>query len=319
MSHEHRSYISLYRIALWCSVGAIILLVALAPALWPAGPASADVDQASVCQFNRPSDVASDGVGNLYVSDTDNGRVVMISGGQARIVVGSLLKPWGLAVDRQRNLLYIAEHGRDRVLCVNLGNYAVSVCVSGILKQPTGLDVDTFGGLYIADTGNNRILYRAATGRICPVSPDPQFTLNRPHAVAVSLTDLFIADTGNNRIIRRNPGCDAAPASILATGAFMLNQPSDLVILTTGLYIADACHRVLRIDLQRITLPVAGGGVLGCQSGLAGDGGPAVLALLNDPKGLGSVMGSLLIADTGNNLVRQVDLLAGLISAVPCQ
>lgn len=316
MSHDHRRH---YRIALWCSLGAIILLMALAPALRLSGPTSADVDQASPCQFNQPSDVASDSAGNIYVADTYNGRVVMISGGQGRIIVGGLLKPWGLAVDRQRNLLYVAEAGRHRILCVNLATYAVSVCVAGILNSPTGLDVDAFGGLYIADTGNNRIVYRALTGRVCPVNLDPQFVLNRPRGVAVSLTDLYIADTGNNRIIRRAPGCDLAPTSILATGAFALDQPSDLVVLTTGLYIADGCHRVLRIDLQRITLPVAGGGATGCQSGLAGDGGPAVLALFNEPQGLGSMMGNLLIADTGNNVVRQVDLVVGLINAVSCR
>jgi hypothetical protein len=40
---------------------------------------------------------------------------------------------------------------------------------------------------------------------------------------------------------------------------------------------------------------------------------------LNEPQGLGSLMGDLLIADTGNDRVRKVDLLAGIIDAVPCR
>jgi hypothetical protein len=320
MNHHQRNHIS-HRIALWCMFGAIMLLMALAPALWPSSRAAADVDQRSPCQFSQPKDVASDGSGNIYVSDTNNGRVVMISNGQGRVVVGNLLQPWGLAVDRRQGLLYVAESSsmRNRVLCVNLSNYAVSVCVAGILKEPTGLDVDAFGGLYIADTGNNRIMYRSPGGRVLPVNLDAQFPVNRPRGVAVSLTDLFIADTGNNRVLRRNPGIDSSPSSIQSTGALALNQPSDLAVLSSGLYIADGCHRVLRVDLQRITLPVAGGGLLGCQSGFIGDGGPAVLALLNEPQGLGSLMGDLLIADTGNDRVRKVDLLAGIIDAVPCR
>ncbi len=56
--------------------------------------------------------------------------------------------------------------------------------------------------------------------------------------------------------------------------------------------------------------PVAGNG----QSGIAGDGGPALAAQLSHPAGVAVQAGRLLIADSGNDRIRQVDLRTGVIA-----
>jgi len=58
--------------------------------------------------------------------------------------------------------------------------------------------------------------------------------------------------------------------------------------------------------------PVAGNG----QSGFAGDGGPALAAEFSRPLGLAVWSGRLLIADSGNDRIRQVDLRTGVITTV---
>lgn len=91
------------------------------------------------------------------------------------ITANSLGGPTGLALDSS-NGLYIADSGNDRVLYYpsgsttatrvygTLGSFTSSIdyrftISADSLYNPTGLLVDSSNGLYIADSGNNRILY----------------------------------------------------------------------------------------------------------------------------------------------------------------
>jgi len=52
------------------------------------------------------------------------------------------------------------------------------------------------------------------------------------------------------------------------------------------------------------------------EPGYAGDGGPAILACLNEPKSLAVAQGCLYIADSENHVIRKVDLASGTIGTV---
>ena len=70
-----------------------------------------------------------------------------------------------------------------------------------------------------------------------------------------------------------------------------------------NLYIAGA-HRIRKIDSTGTITTVAGTG----KYGFSGDGGPAVLAQLMNPRGVAvDSAGNLYIADTGNHSIRKVD------------
>jgi uncharacterized protein (TIGR03437 family) len=136
-----------------------------------------------------------------------------------------------------------------------------------MVKSPQGVAVDSAGGLYIADTGNNRIR-KVAGGNITTVAgggtagdggPATGASLSGPIGVAVdSAGNLYIADTGNNRV-RKVAG----------------------VTITT----------------------VAGNGT----GKFAGDGGPAISASLNAPEGVAvDSAGNLFIADHSNLRIRKV-------------
>ncbi|MFA6112153.1 MAG: SMP-30/gluconolactonase/LRE family protein, partial [Candidatus Latescibacterota bacterium] len=81
------------------------------------------------------------------------------------------------------------------------------------------------------------------------------------------------------------------------------------------LWVADAgLHQVIRWDRAGVAEVIAG--AVPSRAGLAGDGGPAVDALLNQPTGLAiDIRGRVYVADSRNHRVRRLDL-DGTISTV---
>src|SRR5215469_13042307 len=98
--------------------------------------------------------------------------------------------------------------------CTGGDMYGLGVCLSppasSSFNSPNGLGLDLSGNLYIADTGNNRILKVAAgatTATVFAISGlSSPSTLSSPNQLAVdSAGNLYIADTNNNRIVEVSP------------------------------------------------------------------------------------------------------------------
>jgi sugar lactone lactonase YvrE len=86
-----------------------------------------------------------------------------------------------------------------------------------------------------------------------------------------------------------------------------LETPSGMALDASGaLFIADSGNNVIRkVDAKGMITTVAGNGA----QGYSGDGGPASSASLNVPTGVWvDASGSLLIADSGNDVIRKVSL-----------
>jgi hypothetical protein len=127
---------------------------------------------------------------------------------------------------------------------------------------------------------------------------------------------VYFADSYNHVVLRIE--ADGALARVAGTGiagdggdgglatAAELDQPYDVRQDGLGnLYIADfGNHRVRKVDRAGIITTVAGLG----EPGYTGDGGPAIAARLHGPYGIfAHPRFGLLIADSENNVVRQVD------------
>lgn len=142
-------------------------------------------------------------------------------------------------------------------------------------------------------------------------------SLNAPRTVAVDAAgNVYVADTENHVIRRIDPSGSivtvagtGAPGFSgdggLATAARIESPHSVAVDASSNIYIADSPNnRVRRVDPAGEISTVAGAGA----SGDRGDGGPATLALLDDPKSIAvAADGVLYIADSGNHRVRKVD------------
>jgi len=156
--------------------------------------------------------------------------------------------------------------------------------VSASLRSPTGVAIDSFDNLYIADFRNHRIRrVDAATGIITTVAGNGSFG--------------FSGDGG--------PATDAGLNDALGVA----------VDSADNLYIADSLNnRVRKVDALGIITTVAGDG----SSGFSGDGGPATDAGLNNPVGLAvDSADNLYIAELGEfNRIRKVDASTGIITTV---
>lgn len=140
--------------------------------------------------------------------------------------------------------------------------------------------------------------------------------------------DLFISDSGNNRIRKVTPA-PATPTtkSDITRGTITtyaggdintsLSSPAGLAMDGAGnLYIADSGNEVIRrIDTNGVMTTVAG--QVGNANPYPGDGVLATAATLSAPWSVAiDPDGNLYIADTGNNAVRRVDALTGIITTV---
>ena len=179
---------------------------------------------AAAGEFNQPYDVAVTPDGQeIYVTDSGNHRLQKFStSGQYRSTIGEFGNqfgqfniPKGLTFDKS-GVLWVADSGNSRLALVDFGG--VVEIIGGLgnslgeFLNPSNLGAD-FWGVYVADTGNNRIqmfnsISSGYDGRPDhnPVWATPiDLGLTQPESVygASTLVDhrITIADTGNNRIL----------------------------------------------------------------------------------------------------------------------
>jgi alpha-tubulin suppressor-like RCC1 family protein/sugar lactone lactonase YvrE len=171
------------------------------------------------------------------------------------------------------------------------------------LVNANGLALDNAGDVFVADTGNNRVVEIPASGAAQTVvgaglTFPGGLPLSAPDAVAVDPAgDVFIADTGNNRVVEVPVG-GGAPVTV-GTG---LSAPQGLTADASGdLYIADTGNnRVVEIPARggdQITFATTGTN----QLPLAG---PEAVAV--DPTG------NVYVADTGNARVVEFPSSGGI-------
>jgi sugar lactone lactonase YvrE len=194
-------------------------------------------------QFRTPEAVvASTDLRTIYVADTGNRRIQWSrDGGASWAVFASGLTPTGLALDRDGHL-YVSEAGENRVSRYHGGVPGVPVTLAtagngaGQVDNPNGLAIDCRMTLYIADTGNDRILsVLTADAAMLPntgtVVASAGAGLNPPQVLApqgVAVNNagtLFVADTGNDRVLQL--AANLASAAALCTAGAGFGQVQD--------------------------------------------------------------------------------------------
>jgi len=263
---------------------------------------SGDGGQAAKAELNGPAGVIVDSAGNLYIADTMNNVVRMVSpSGTISTVAGG-----GAA--------FIGDGGP---------------ATSAQLSTPAGLAVDSGGNLYIADAGFNRVRKVAPGGTITTVAgagsasywgdggPATGAQLNNPGSVSLDAAgNLYIADTGNNRVREVSGGIINTIAGGSGNGysgdggaatSALLNAPQGAAVDSSGnLYIADSGNYVIREVTPSGAISTVAWDNSCCFP--LGDFGPAASARLSAPQGvaLGVVAGTVYIGENGAGRVRKV-------------
>ncbi len=275
-----------------------------------------DGGPAAEAQLDRPSGLAMDAAGNVYVADSGNNRVRRIDAGTGLITT-------------------VAGTGEN-------GTFGDSgPAAEAQLSYPYGIAVDAAGHVYVADSGNNRVRrIDAGTGLITTVAgtgrsgdggdggPATEARLDYPDGIAVDAAGhVYVADRRNGRV-RRIDAETAVITTVAGTGGHgfggdggpaieaQLNNPSGLAMDAAGnVYVADSGNnRVRRIEAETgLITTVAGTG----ENGTSGDSGPAAEAQLSFPDGIAvGADGHVYVADSGNNRVRRIEAGTGLITTV---
>ena len=164
--------------------------------------------------FDRPTGLAVDKDGVLYVADAGNGNIRRIEkDGKVSTVASGLVAPTGICW--YDGALYVAETGRSRIARIAngrveafagisdaaedadeyLGGYVDGPAASAKFDHPQGIAVDADGTIYVSDTGNSAI--RAISGgRVYTLARNTSGSLmpSSPRGMLTSGGTLYVAD-----------------------------------------------------------------------------------------------------------------------------
>ncbi len=303
---------------------------------------------ATLATMAYPRGVAVDSNGNVYIADTGNGAVRMVttSAGTISTLATSLNNPNGVAVDSMGNV-YVADTNNNVIRKISgtnvslyAGNFTNGYFCDGCgplnaeLSLPQKVSVDSAFNVYIADTGNSRLRKVVNGGIISTVVGDglsdnltggtatsvqivgPQF------AAKDSSGNLYISDlscnvykvtSGTNAVslFAGSNACGYGGDNISAT-ATQLNKPAGIAVDSAGnVYIADSGNNRIREVSGGTITTVAGNGTFGYNS----DNIPATNAWLEFPVAVAlDSSNNLYIADKDSNRIREVS--GGMITTV---
>ena len=162
--------------------------------------------------------------------------------------------PWDIVSYKKSYAISDADNNRIRLL----KNGKVSNLVSKKLKHPTGLATGAKGELYIADTGNNRIMVLDAKGKLsvfagstggCKDGSLKKAKFLEPTALYYYKKALYVADSGNHRIVKiangkvttiggSSKGVEGDKVGKAASARF--SNPQGIVVKNDVVYIADS-------------------------------------------------------------------------------
>jgi DNA-binding beta-propeller fold protein YncE len=121
-------------------------------------------------QFNFPHNIDVDQYGTVYVCDRENERIqTFTSEGEFITEWTGLHKPGDLYIDRNKDLVYLAEQGRpgpkkSRISIRDLDGNILSMWEGresdgdGVLENPHGIWADSHGDIYVGEIKRKRIL-----------------------------------------------------------------------------------------------------------------------------------------------------------------
>ena len=264
-----------------------------------AGVMGSEDGPGSAARFSSPWGIAVDGLGNLFVADSDNHTIRKID-----------------------------THGTVTTIAGQAGatGSADGPGSAARFNYPVGIAADGLGNLFVADSYNYTIRKIDTQGTVTTIAgqagvigsadgPGSAARFSSPWGIAADgLGNLFVADSYNHTIrkidtqgtvttIAGQAGVIGSADGPGSTARFTF--PGGIAADGLGnLFVADSSNRTIRkIDTHGTVTTIAG------QAGAYGSAdGPGSTARFNYPVGIAADgLGNLFVADSGNNTIRKID------------
>jgi sugar lactone lactonase YvrE len=216
-----------------------------------AGGFSGDGGPAISAQLYFPEAVTVDGDDNIYIADTSNWRIRMVSHGTINTIFGAgphagdpspneapalgrwLESPQSLVLDRAGNLFVASDESVLRLSTSGLSNYWVNSFLQtepglgdngpaalASLSFPRGIALDPAGNLFIADSGDNRVR------KVLGATAAPQIALSTEQ---LTFTSNGEANPAPQQLLLNNSGAGMLSwsVSISPSATWLTVTPSD--------------------------------------------------------------------------------------------
>ncbi|MFL6247793.1 MAG: hypothetical protein ACJ74H_17345 [Thermoanaerobaculia bacterium] len=313
----------------------------------------------TAARFKSVGAIAADAAGNLYVADTGNHTIRVISpAGETRTLAG-VAESFGSANGRGANALFREPQGiyvdaSGTVYVADTANHTIRMISSGVVSTlagspgftglvddtgtlarfsgPEGITGDPAGNLYVADSFNHAIRMIAPGGVVTTLAgtgssgnvndTGTAASFNNPKGIVYDSVSgsLFVADYGN-KVIRQI----TLPGAVVTTFAGTMGSsghadgtvgigrmwgPTGIAVDAGSFYVSDSVDSTIR--------SITSGGTLGTLSGITFYPGPndGFGGRFNSPAGIAVSSGAAYVADTGNNTVRKISIGDANVSTV---
>ncbi|TAJ78803.1 MAG: hypothetical protein EPO42_07290 [Gallionellaceae bacterium] len=270
-----------------------------------AGPPGSVDGVGTLATFHLPNGLVLMGA-DLYVTDAGNNliRKVVVATQTVTTIAGSVVNPadmngtgtsseffspYGITSDGSN--LYIADSRASQIRKIVIASGAVT----------------TIAGSYLT---NGAVDARGYAARF-----------SFPFGVTTDGKNLYVADTGNNTIrqvvIATGDVTTLAGSGVLGSAngtgtAASFNQSLGITTDGVNVYVADTENNQIRqiVIATGVVTTLAGSGGVGATNGIG------AAASFNNPAGVTTDGTSVYVADSGNNLIRQIDIATGNVTTL---
>jgi DNA-binding beta-propeller fold protein YncE len=197
-----------------------------------------------------------------FQADTNfgTGGIIGLTNGVSGTTNGAFNAPFDVAVSPDGQTISVSDSGNNRIQQFSTNGsfiacFGTQGSAIGQFNTPEGLTYDSYGILYITDSGNNRIVMAQLTG-VIGVTGTGGSALGQfsgPLNISVGKRGVYVADTGNNRIQKFDLPLaglfSITPASIQYALSTNFNQPAAVAVVDTltneMFYVADTSNNLV--------------------------------------------------------------------------